>query len=53
MKAAREREISETCPQDGHWCKMEDDMVSGGETITITNKIQGCRRGFQTNIAVE
>ena len=37
MNAGREREISETCPQDGHWCKMEEDMVPGGEMITITN----------------
>lgn len=29
MNAAREREISETCPQDEHWCKMEEDMVPG------------------------
>jgi hypothetical protein len=27
MKAAREREMSEMWPQNGHWCRMEEDMV--------------------------
>lgn len=27
MKAAREREMSEIWPQNGHWWSMEDDMV--------------------------
>jgi hypothetical protein len=31
MKAAREREMSEKWPQNGHWCRMEDDMVGNRE----------------------
>jgi hypothetical protein len=27
MKAAREREMSDIWPQNGHWCRMEDDMM--------------------------
>jgi hypothetical protein len=27
MKAAREREMSEIWPQNGHWWRIEDDMV--------------------------
>lgn len=27
IKAARAREISETWPQKGHWCRMEEDMI--------------------------
>lgn len=48
MKAAREREMSETWPQNGHWCRMEDDMtmvlMNVEQRREVSKRTGKCRR---------